>query len=90
MTVVVRIAGDQGIPSYEMMVIRCIIQTFYSGFICLWMDINPFGPKGKRFWPFMRGLVGPFGESSLYYGAVHINVADARYIHLNQINYFFF
>lgn len=59
MTLFVNAAGDKGIPSFEMMIFRCIAQMFYSGSICLYMGINPFGPKGNRTIPFLRGVFGP-------------------------------
>ena len=60
MTLMVALAGERGIPSFQMMAIRCFVQIFYSGFLCLWVDINPFGTKGNRTLPFLRGLLGPF------------------------------
>lgn len=59
MTMFVQAAGKKGIPAFQMMVIRCIIQAFYGCFMCLWLNINPFGNKGKRWVPFIRGVLGP-------------------------------
>ena len=58
MTLLVQEAGTRGIPSYEMITIRCIIQSAYSLFCSLWIDINPFGTKGNRVIPILRGLFG--------------------------------
>lgn len=59
MTLFVDAAGEKGIPSFEMMVIRCIIQLFYSLIACACLRINPFGTKGNRKLPVLRGILGP-------------------------------
>lgn len=58
MTLLVTEAGKHGIPSFEMVMIRCFFQAFVGAFWCLWIDINPFNPENKIL-PFLRGLLGP-------------------------------
>ena len=59
MTLIVDLTGEKGIPSFQMMVIRCIIQTFYSGFMAYWAGVNMFGEPGERTLPLLRGVFGP-------------------------------
>ena len=77
MTLWVQAAGERGIPSFQMMGIRCFMQIFYGAFLCLWVDINPFGEKGKRLLPIIRGVIAPLAASSLYFGATKIPISDA-------------
>lgn len=59
MTLFVNAAGDKGIPSFEMMVFRCFVQMIFSGTVCYFIGVNPFGPKGNRTIPLLRGIFGP-------------------------------
>ena len=73
----VDLAGSRGIPSFEMMVIRCFFQILNSGGMCWWIGVNPFGESGNRTVPFLRGLFGSLSTGALYYGATHLDIADA-------------
>lgn len=64
MTLWVQKAGERGIPSFQMMGIRCLMQTFYAAFLCLWIDINPFGRRGFRKLPIIRGFIAPLAAGT--------------------------
>lgn len=70
-------AGARGIPSFEIMVVRCCFQMVISGVVCAWKGINPFGESGMRRVPFLRGLFGSLSTGALYYGATHLSIATA-------------
>lgn len=67
MTMFVQAIGKKGIPSFQIMVIRCIIQSMYGAYTCLWIEINPFGTKGNRWVPFIRGILGPAAGGKFLY-----------------------
>lgn len=77
MTLFVDAAGERGIPSFEMMIVRCVVQLILSAIYCYFIGVNPLGTPGNRLLPVLRGIFGPLSTNALYYGATKIAIADA-------------
>ncbi|KAG2223321.1 hypothetical protein INT45_008978 [Circinella minor] len=83
MSVMTRLCGAS-FPSFQILLIRSIVQSACGILSCVYFGVNPFGPRSVRPWLIIRGLVGGFAVSSSYYAITHMPFPDASVIlHLN-------
>ena len=65
-TMAVHAAGSRGIPSGEILLIRCITQVALSAGTCAYLHKNPLGPAGHRTLPVLRGIFGSLSAGSFH------------------------
>ncbi|KAI7849653.1 hypothetical protein BDC45DRAFT_448328 [Circinella umbellata] len=83
MSVMTRFCGAS-FPSFQILLVRSIVQSACGISSCVYLGVNPFGPRPVRPWLVIRGLVGGFAVASSYYAITHMPFPDASVIlHLN-------
>ncbi|KAI8596518.1 hypothetical protein EDD21DRAFT_285748, partial [Dissophora ornata] len=70
----------KSLPSFEIVLIRGIIQTALGVIACRYLKVSPFGNKGVRFLLFCRGLAGSCGLGFFFYALSVMPLADATVI----------
>ena len=68
------------LPSFQIVMFRCILQFSFGVMACHHKGINFLGPVDRRKWLFIRGLVGFVSFSLYYYAMSQLTLADATTI----------
>ena len=76
MNVIIKFCGA-GFPSFQILLIRSIIQSVCGISSCAYLGVNPFGPRPVRFWLVLRGLAGGSAVAASYYALTHLPFSDA-------------
>ena len=76
-SVFLKFAKNKGVPGFQMVLIRAVIQfAFVIGW--LWKKNEAFfGPKELRFILFLRGVIGGIGFTMLYHAVAVLPIGDA-------------
>ncbi|KAF9427556.1 hypothetical protein BGZ94_004670 [Podila epigama] len=70
----------KSLPSFQIVLIRGIIQTILGVAACWYLGISAWGNPGVRFLLFCRGLAGSFGLGFFFYALSVLPLADATVI----------
>jgi len=80
MTLLVKVGSNMGIPSFQLVFARSILQLVFGLAACAGAKVQPFGPKENVGWMFARGLFGSMGLAANFYSVTVMNLGDATTI----------
>ncbi|KAF4649861.1 hypothetical protein FOL47_001676 [Perkinsus chesapeaki] len=72
--------ASDSFSSSEIMFARCVVQTVVSASVAMCIEVNPFGPDGRRAVCLLRGSLGALSNFALFYAVTHMPVGDANAI----------
>ena len=76
MNVIIKFCGA-GFPSFQILLVRSVVQSVCGILSCTYLGVNPFGPRPVRFWLVLRGLAGGIAIAASYYALTHLPFSDA-------------
>ncbi|KAI9278215.1 hypothetical protein BDA99DRAFT_530985 [Phascolomyces articulosus] len=80
MGVLIKFCGAK-FPSFEILLVRSVVQSVAGTVCCVCLGVNPIGPRGPvRFWIAFRGVIGGLSVAAGYYALTHLPFSDATAI----------
>eukprot|EP00873_Tetraselmis_striata_P034688 jgi/Tetstr1/454952/TSEL_041813.t1 len=80
MTLLVKVGSNLGIPSFQLVFARSILQLLFALFSCAMAGIHPLGPRDKAGWMFARGACGALGLAAMFFAISVMDLGDATTI----------
>lgn len=72
--------SNLGIPSFQLVFARSILQLLFALFSCAMAGIHPLGPRDKAGWMFARGACGALGLAAMFFAISVMDLGDATTI----------